>query len=166
MVYWVTAAPDYDYYEGDRISLSDISVTQRPHAVCEWDGAAWTYPLAAAQDYQKRRVVQAMQSDINTILASYYTSTLDLMFMALGMIEATAFEDDTGRAAATVSFLNGYKTQRGSATLQDAADDIQADWASAMEYMGKAFGQKQDLFDSIIAEVDGETVLTYEWVPL
>jgi hypothetical protein len=166
MGYWVTAAPDYDYYEGDRISLSDIAVTQIPHTVCEWDGAAWTYPLAAAQDYQKRRVVQAMHADINSTLSAYYCGQLDLMMMAVGMIEATAFEDDTGRSAGSVAFLDAYKTERGLGTLQDAADEIQSNWASAVAAFGKAFAQKQNLFDSIGAETDGATVLTYEWVPV
>lgn len=158
---------DYStYYEGVRINVSDIEVTERPHPACAYDGASWTYPVAAARDYQYHRVARAMQDDLEAALATYYASTIDMTLIGAAMVEATAFEDDTGRSAGSVAFLNGWKTQAGSSTLQDAADDIQTRFAGAMEYMGKALAQKSMLFDSISAETDGETVLTYEWVPL
>ena len=65
-----------------------------------------------------------------------------------------------------MSFLNGYKTQRALASLQDAADEVQADYAAAMTYMGRALAQKKTLFETIGAETDGQTCLTYNWVPL
>lgn len=158
---------DYSvYYEGVRINVSDVEVTQRPHPVCAYDGASWTYPLAAAKEYQFKRVSRAMQEDLESALAAFYATSLDMTLLGVGMIEATAFEDDTGRSAASVSFLNGWKTQAGSADLQAAADDIQTRFAGGMEFLGKALAQKFTLFDDINAETDGETVLTYEWVPL
>lgn len=165
MGYYVKS--DYsNYYEGSKLDVSDISVTQRPHEVCEYDGAAWTYPIASAQDYQKRRVSRAMKMDLDSILSMFYLGYYDMMMIGFGMIESTAFEDDTGRAAASVSFLNGYKTQGGSATLQIAADEIQADWTDSMNYLGKAFAQRRSLMESIQAETVGLTCLSYEWVPL
>lgn len=165
MGYYVYA--DYsNYYEGDKIDVSHISVPIRPHAICEWNGSAWTFPLAAAQGFQKRKAASDMQSDLLSILYSYYSGTMEMLFMGLAMIEATAFEDDTGRSAASVSFLNGYKTQRALASLQDAADEVQADYAAAMTYMGRALAQKKTLFETIDAETDGQTCLTHNWVPL
>lgn len=165
MGYYVKS--DYsNYYEGSKLDVSDISVTQRPHEVCEYDGAAWTYPIVAAQNYQKRRVSRALKSDLDSILFTYYAGMYEVMMIGFAMIEATAFEDDTGRSAASVAFLNGYKTQGGSATLQVAADEIQSDWAAGMEFLGKALAQRRSLMASIQAETDGLTCLSYEWVPL
>lgn len=158
---------DYsNYYEGVRINISDIEVTQRPHVVCEYDGAAWTYPLAVCQEYQKTRLSQEMRDNIMTALASLHIDVFETILISALIVEATAFEDDTGRAAGTVPLLNGWKTETSSATLQDAADDVQSRFAFGAVVLGKAMARKMGLFDQIDAELDGETVLTYEWTPL
>jgi hypothetical protein len=158
MSYFVKSDYSGYYIANAKDDVSDIAVTQRPHVVCEWDGAAWTYPIASARDYQKQKVADAMTTDVETILASNYA--------AIGMIEATAFEDNTGRSSDSVAFLNGYKLQRADATLQDAADDMQTRYALPMAVFGKALAQRGTLFDQIDAETDGETALTYNWVAL
>lgn len=166
MGYYVKS--DYSrYYEGAaKEEVSDIEVTQRPHVVCEWDGAAWTYPIASCQAYQKSQVMTDMVANLESILSNSYSSIWEVTFAMIGMVEATAFEDDTGRSAASVSFLDGWKTQMASATLQDAADDVQTRYILPMVVFGKALAQKAALFDDIDAEVDGLTCLSYDWVTL
>ncbi len=166
MGYWVTAAPDYDYYEGDRVSSTDISVTQRPHPVATWNGAAWEYVLADCQAYQKQKVNDDMSADIETALSAYFVNEYTMLFAGLAILEATAFEDNTGRAAGSVPILNAYKTEASSATLQIAADAVQTEWATIVAYMGTALARRDGLFAQIAAETDGYTCLSYNWTAL
>lgn len=166
MGYYVKS--DYSgYYESSVAEeVTDISVTQRPHVICEWDGAAWTYPLAAAQAFQKKKVTTAMKANLDSLLFSFYAGYYEVLMLSIGMVEATAFEDDTLRAASTVPFLEAYRVERAHATLQDAADEIQTDFGTAHENLGKAFARRATIFGVIDAETVGLTCLTHNWTDL
>jgi hypothetical protein len=166
MGYWVTAAPDYDYYEGDRVNSTDIEVTQRPHPVATWNGAAWEYVLLDCQVYQRQKVSADMTANIESELSLYSIDVYTLMFVSALVIEATAYEDDTGRAAGSVPMLDAYKTESSSATLQIAADAVQANWSSVAATIGTALARRDGLFAQINAETDGFTCLSYEWSAL
>jgi hypothetical protein len=166
MGYYVTAAPDYDYYEGDQRASTDISVTQRPHPVATWNGAAWEYVLGECQAYQKRKVSADMTANIEEALSFYAIDIYTLMFVSALVIEATAFEDDTGRAAGSVPMLNAYKTESSSATLQIAADAVQTNWTTIAENIGTALARRDGLFAQIDAETDGFTCFSYEWTSI
>lgn len=164
MGYYVTPSPDYIYYEGDKRAAVDIAVTQRPHPVAIWNGAAWEYEISSCQAYQRAKVNKDMTADFEDVLAAFEISDYVAIFVALLFSDATAFEDNTGRTAASVAALEAYRVEAGLATLALAANAVQANWDTTI--FGTALARRDGLFALINAETVGFDVLSYNWTPL
>jgi hypothetical protein len=163
MGYWVTAAPDYDYYEGDQQSSTDIAVTERPYYTCTWDGAAWVYDLAATKSAAKMTYSIAMNDDFNAALYSSGDPVTQVcIYGYLAMI--TDLVSYTDNVANNVPFIDGWLAEKGSGTKADVVSDITGDADIGMASLGKIMYCRKRDFALIDAAATGPDALAVVYV--
>jgi len=161
--FWVTAAPDYDYYEGDQQSSTDIAVTQRPYFTCSWDGAAWVYDLAATQISAKQVYAIAMEDDFLSVLSAGSDPVMPTsIYGYLSMM--TDLVSYTDNSANNTPFIDGWLAEKGSGTRADVVTDITGDADTGVAALGKMmFCRKRD-FALIDAAATGPDALAVVYV--
>lgn len=165
MRYFVAA--DYSgYYAAEEPSeITDIEVTERPHPVCVWDGAAWVYDLDLARAYQYEKILSAQRADFDAALTSNRLNEVSVM-AAIGMaLDRTSYGEDTGRSVDTIPFMKGYGLQL-SYSMAQVATDVDSFFLAVGVYLGKSLAQRMRLCGQVAFETDAETVLTYNWVTI
>ena len=163
MGYYVTPAPDYNYYEGDQLSSSDTAVSQRPHSTCSWDGAAWVYDLAETRIVAKQTYNSAMQEDFDIALSASSDPVLPVsIYGYLSMM--TDLVSYTDNSANNVPFIDGWLAEKGSGTKADVVADITGDADFGIAALGKImFCRKRD-FALIDAAATGPDILAIVYV--
>ena len=167
MKYWVTSDYSYYYEAEEQENETDIEVTQRPHVICEWDGAAWNYNnYGAARYYQYGRVSADMNKNISDIRALYNTNIYQVIANMAIASEALRYQHDNTLDETDLPMLAVYNTERSMGGLAAAATEVLlADGRGGLlAGLAKCCAQIDTLHAQIIASTDGEEILTFNWV--
>jgi len=161
MGYYVKS--DYSgYYEGDKQTSTDVSVTQRPYPTCSWDGAAWVYDLDETRIRAKQDYTTAMTADLSTVMETG-VNPVDMMtvigysFMRSDLV---AYGDN---AANNCPFIDGYRAITG-ATKADCVTDILNDADLAAGLLGKVLARRATDYDLIDAAATGAAIIAIVYV--
>ncbi len=144
------------YYEGDQQLSTDISVTQRPHYTCSWDGAAWVYDLPATRIAAIKTWNQACSDDFQSALAE---DGLDMVFTTFFLALFTDAVSYTDNSANNAPFYDGYLATSGLANKAAVHAAIKNDWDYAGYIVGQLMAARDIAIDDINAAVTGPDIL-------